>query len=111
MQVIQQRVDALVDFNRNWTQYENGFGDLLGNFWLGLQNMYTLTTSGTYKAIFEVTQPSGTVGYACYDDFALKDAAAKYALVTVHGFNHGSPLTCRSLCITSYIMHLSEMVS
>ena len=34
-QVFQRRVDAEVDFYRNWNEYRDGFGDLDGNFWLG----------------------------------------------------------------------------
>ncbi|KAK7091054.1 hypothetical protein V1264_010770 [Littorina saxatilis] len=33
--VFQRRQDASVDFFRNWTSYQNFFGELTGNFWLG----------------------------------------------------------------------------
>ena len=33
--VIQRRIDDSVDFDRNWTEYQRGFGQLDGNFWLG----------------------------------------------------------------------------
>ena len=29
------RYDGSVDFARNWTSYENFFGDFNGEFWLG----------------------------------------------------------------------------
>ena len=33
--VIQRRVDGSTDFYKNWNDYENGFGDLATNFYLG----------------------------------------------------------------------------
>ena len=43
--VIQRRNASLgyVNFSRNFRDYENGFGDLTGEFWIGLKNIYQLT--------------------------------------------------------------------
>ena len=43
--VIQRRDASLgtVNFTRNWEDYENGFGDLDGEFWIGLRNIHELT--------------------------------------------------------------------
>ena len=35
LKVVQRRVDGIVDFYRNWTEYAQGFGDLHSEFWLG----------------------------------------------------------------------------
>uniref|UniRef100_A0A0B7A1B4 Fibrinogen C-terminal domain-containing protein n=1 Tax=Arion vulgaris TaxID=1028688 RepID=A0A0B7A1B4_9EUPU len=40
--VIQKRFNGSVDFYRNFSQYENGFGSLDGEFWLGLKNIRRL---------------------------------------------------------------------
>jgi hypothetical protein len=43
--VIQRRNASLgtVNFTRNWEDYENGFGDLDGEFWIGLKNIHGFT--------------------------------------------------------------------
>ena len=37
MQVVLRRRDRTVDFHEGsfWTEYENGFGDMSGEFWFG----------------------------------------------------------------------------
>ena len=35
--LILRRVDSDVDFQQPWEEYVNGFGDVDGNFWLGLK--------------------------------------------------------------------------
>ena len=41
--VLQRRKDGSVDFYRDWVDYEEGFGDLNGEFSLGLSKIHRLT--------------------------------------------------------------------
>ncbi|XP_068431422.1 tenascin-like [Clinocottus analis] len=42
--VFQRRKDGSVDFFRGWKDYTKGFGSLSGEFWLGLESLYNLTS-------------------------------------------------------------------
>ena len=44
--VFQRRMDGTVDFYRNWADYVKGFGDLNGEFWLGLSEINRLSQAG-----------------------------------------------------------------
>ena len=41
--VFQKRLDGSVNFYRGWADNKNGFGNLKGEFWLGLDKLYRLT--------------------------------------------------------------------
>ena len=45
--VVQRRQDGSVDFNRGWTDYEEGFGSLTGKFWYGLRPLHCLVKMQT----------------------------------------------------------------
>ncbi|KAL9983038.1 hypothetical protein ACROYT_G005162 [Oculina patagonica] len=78
--VLQKRLDGSVDFYRDWADYKNGFGDLNGEFWLGLDKIYRLTNSDTNKLRVDLDDWEGETKYAEYDSFSISDEASKYEL-------------------------------
>ena len=77
--VFQRRLDGSVDFYRGWQDYKNGFGDLSGEFWLGLDKIHRLTTA-TQKLRIDMEDTSGNTKYAEYDLFAVTSETEKYKL-------------------------------
>ncbi|XP_033646891.1 ficolin-3-like [Asterias rubens] len=70
--VIQRRQDGSVDFYRNWVDYQNGFGDKSGEFWLGNENLRTLTESaGPWKLKIEMAEWHGEESFAEYGHFKI----------------------------------------
>ncbi len=91
--VFQRRIDASVDFYRGWDEYKRGFGDLNGNFWLGLDNIHRLTAAETSLRI-DMKDLQGSVGFAKYNKFKVGSEQSKYKL-EVAGFsgNEGDSLS------------------
>ncbi|XP_069103222.1 ficolin-1-like [Argopecten irradians] len=83
--VIQNRQDGTVNFYRNWTEYQTGFGDIDGEFWAGLNIIHLLTQNGSILRINLMSWKNDTQ-YAEYQDFGVGDESSKYRL-TVSGFS------------------------
>ncbi|XP_028313998.1 angiopoietin-related protein 2b [Gouania willdenowi] len=92
--VIQRRVDGSVNFFRNWETYKQGFGNIDGEYWLGLENIYWLTNQGNYKLLVTMEDWSGRKVFAEYASFRLEPEADFYKLRVgrYHG-NAGDSLT------------------
>ena len=78
--VFQKRMDGSVDFDRRWDDYKRGFGDLNGEFWLGLDKIHRLTVSGSYKLRVDLESLHGNTAFAEYSSFAVTNERAKYQL-------------------------------
>ncbi|XP_038058731.1 fibrinogen C domain-containing protein 1-like [Patiria miniata] len=70
--VIQRRQDGSVDFYRNWADYQVGFGSLSGEFWLGNDNLRSLTeTEGKWQLRIDLEDWESNTAWAEYDDFQI----------------------------------------
>jgi len=92
--IIQRRIDGSVDFNRDWTEYEDGFGtlpvddeDTTGEFWIGLYPLHCLTGNGhgRWELRIDYMLTNGTRGYLSYSHFKVGSTDKQYPL-TISGF-------------------------
>ena len=78
--VFQKRLDGSVDFYRGWEDYKRGFGNLNGEFWLGLDKIHRLTSSGKYRLRVDLEDWDEKTAYAQYRFFSVGDEKSKYKL-------------------------------
>ncbi|XP_071395839.1 angiopoietin-related protein 4-like isoform X1 [Centroberyx affinis] len=77
--VIQRRHDGSQNFNQLWESYQKGFGSLIGEFWLGLENIHSLSKQGQYTLQVELSDWAGQEQSTRYQ-FKLDGEEKKYAL-------------------------------
>lgn len=66
LKLIQRRDDfgePRENFNRDWGDYKNGFGDPAKEFWLGNENIYMLTNNEDYILRVELEDFEGNKRY------------------------------------------------
>ena len=83
--VIQRRINGYENFSRSWGDYDEGFGDLNGEFWYGLRNLNCLTQTGQWELRVDFQFQNGTISYLHYIMFRVGCATDEYPL-TIGGF-------------------------
>ncbi|XP_049297139.1 ficolin-1-like [Anopheles funestus] len=87
--VFQHRFNGSTDFYRNWQEYKNGFGNLDGEFWLGLDRIHQLTVSRAHELVVLLEDLDGYKMYAKYNQFEIGNENEKYVL-TILGEHSGT---------------------
>ena len=83
--VIQRnKKDSSVNFNKNWVDYEKGFGNLTTEFWYGLAAIHCLTQRGQWEMRVDYQKNDKTWSYLHYNQFSVGSASEEYPL-TVGG--------------------------
>ncbi|KAK7091982.1 fibrinogen C domain-containing protein 1-A-like isoform X2 [Littorina saxatilis] len=78
--VFQRRQDGSVNFTRLYHEFETGFGDPHGEFWLGLKNIHQLTSQAEYDLRVDMEDFEHNSTYALYNNFSIADGTDKYRL-------------------------------
>ena len=79
--MFQRRQDGSVDFYRNWADYQAGFGNLSGEFWLGNDNLVSLTSNNSqlkWELRVDLWDWDNNTAWAKYQDFMI--SGGKYTL-------------------------------
>ena len=84
--VFQRRIDGSVDFYLGWKNYTQGFGNINGEFWLGLDKISRLTESGQNVLRVDLGDFENEKRYANYSTFTVANEQGKYRL-TVAGYS------------------------
>lgn len=78
--VVQHRINGSVNFNRTWSDYKKGFGDMRGEFWLGNDRIHLLTKTKDMMLRIELEDFQGVHEYAKYNHFYVSNEFLKYRL-------------------------------
>ncbi|PAA87967.1 hypothetical protein BOX15_Mlig010465g1 [Macrostomum lignano] len=89
--VVLQRIRGSVSFQRNWTEYENGFGDET-DFWIGLEAVHALSKFGITLRI-ELKLFNGTELFGEFNEFRVGNSSTNYRMTysemaTTAGFSN-----------------------
>ncbi|KAF6107438.1 angiopoietin like 3 [Phyllostomus discolor] len=77
--LIQHRIDGSQNFNETWKNYRYGFGQLDGEFWLGLEKIYSIVKQSNYILRIELEDWKDTKHYIEYS-FHLGNHETNYKL-------------------------------
>jgi ficolin len=107
--VFQRRQDGSADFYRDWSDYKVGFGNLIGEFWLGLDKIHRLTKSNQSVLRVDLMDIDGSKGYAQYQSFSVASESDNYKL-NVGDFS-GKYITIRLWQISYNKMEYSSILN
>jgi hypothetical protein len=88
--LIQNRFDGSTDFMRPWIDYKEGFGNIAGEFWMGLDKIYELTSSRLHELLIVMEGFNEEKKFAKYSAFGIAGESSSYALSLLGKFSGDS---------------------
>lgn len=84
------RKNFILDFNRSWLNFKQGFGKVDRDFWLGFRHIRYLTRQTQTELLVELKR-DGKRFFAHYSSFSVGSGSTNFAL-SVGGYNKNSSL-------------------
>ncbi|KAH8306999.1 hypothetical protein KR044_003134, partial [Drosophila immigrans] len=84
--VIHRRMDHNVSFNQGWYSFVDGFGDMDGDFWIGLNNVHALTKRQPHDLYIHLVFPNNETRFAHYDNFVISGKNDDYKLKSLGNY-------------------------
>lgn len=78
--VVQRRQDGTENFNRNWQDYRAGFGDLRGEFFMGLETLHRMTKAQSHELFIHLEDFHNETRYAQYNYFVIGNEHESYKI-------------------------------
>ncbi|XP_060666858.1 fibrinogen-like protein 1 [Drosophila nasuta] len=85
--VIQRRTNGKENFNRDWRDYQRGFGDLQGEFFIGLDKLHLITKSQPHELYIVLQNLNNETRYAKYDSFSIGNDDASFQITSLGKFS------------------------
>ncbi|XP_030593801.1 microfibril-associated glycoprotein 4-like [Archocentrus centrarchus] len=78
--IFQRRIDGTESFFRPWRHYKTGFGNVAGEYWLGLENIFLLTLRKENELRVDMEDWDGGKSSAQYSSFSIDSENLGYQL-------------------------------
>ena len=100
--------EGTVNFYRGWADYKNGFGNLDGEFWLGLDKIHRSTKTKNRLRV-DLEDTTSKTAYAEYDMFAVTSERTRYQM-SLGSFSGKFACVIRVICVPNYVIECSCFV-
>ncbi|KAH8419314.1 hypothetical protein KR222_004531, partial [Zaprionus bogoriensis] len=97
--VIQRRLDGTVNFERSWNEYRNGFGDLKGEFFIGLEKLHRMTKAQPHELYIQFETFHYHTSYALFRNLTIDSEEESYRLTSLISMSNTAG--CNSCMLSS----------